>query len=145
MCVECTYDGASMETLNRMRETLKRDYPGVQIAGMYSPSFRPLTPEEDEQIIEMINAAKADFVWVGLGAPKQERFMAAHQGKVSGLMVGVGAGFDYLAGNIKRAPKWMQDCSLEWFYRMFQDPKRLFWRYVRTNFIFIWKAILGGK
>ena len=78
-------------------------YPEIQIAGMYSPPFRPLTEEEDKVIIERINETKPDFVWVGLGAPKQEKWMAAHQGKIDGLMLGVGAGFDYYAENIKRA------------------------------------------
>lgn len=137
--------GSTQETLDKMRQVLEKDYPGVQIAGMYSPPFRPLTEEEDRAVVQMINEANADFVWIGLGAPKQERFMAAHQGKLHGLMVGIGAGFDYLAGNIKRAPQWMQDHSLEWFYRMLQDPKRLFWRYVRTNVIFIWQAIIRKK
>ena len=137
--------GSTQETLDKMRQVLEKDYPGVQIAGMYSPPFRPLTEEEDRDVIKMINEANADFVWIGLGAPKQERFMAAHQGQLHGLMVGIGAGFDYLAGNIKRAPQWMQDHSLEWFYRMLQDPKRLFWRYVRTNVIFIWQAIIRKK
>lgn len=137
--------GSTQETLDKMRKVLEKDYPGMQIAGMYSPPFRPLTEEEDRDVIKMINEANADFVWIGLGAPKQERFMAAHQGRVHGLMVGIGAGFDYLAGNIKRAPQWMQNHSLEWFYRMLQDPKRLFWRYVRTNVIFIWQAIIRKK
>lgn len=137
--------GSTQETLDKMRTVLEEDYPGIQIAGMYSPPFRPLTEEENQEIIQMINDAQADFVWIGLGAPKQERFMAAHQGKIHGFMVGIGAGFDYLAGNIKRAPMWMQKCSLEWFYRMIQDPKRLFWRYVRTNSIFLWQAIVRGK
>ena len=95
--------------------------------------------------IERINAAEADFVWVGLGAPKQELWMAEHQGRIHGFMVGVGAGFDYFAGNIKRAPKWMQRCSLEWLYRMLQDPKRLFHRYWHTNTRFIWHACIRGK
>ena len=137
--------GSTQETLDKMRQVLEKDYPGVQIAGMYSPPFRPLTEEEDRAVVQMINEANVDFVWIGLGAPKQERFMAAHQGQLHGLMVGIGAGFDYLAGNIKRAPQWMQDHSLEWFYRMLQDPKRLFWRYVRTNVIFIWHAIIRKK
>lgn len=71
--------------------------------------------------------------------------MAAHQGKIQGFMVGVGAAFDYLAGNIKRAPNWMQRCSLEWLYRLLQDPKRLFKRYLETNTKFIWHAIIRGK
>ena len=83
-----------------------------QIAGMYSPPFRPLTEEEDKAVIERINETKPDFVWIGLGAPKQEKWMAAHQGKIDGLMLGVGAGFDYYAENIKRAPMWMQKSNL---------------------------------
>lgn len=137
--------GSTQETLEKMRKVIERDYPKVQIAGMYSPPFRPLTEAEDMGIIQMINKAEADFVWIGLGAPKQERFMAAHQGKVHGLMIGIGAGFDYLSGNIKRAPMWMQKCSLEWFYRMMQEPRRLFWRYVRTNSIFLWQAVLRRR
>ena len=137
--------GSTQETLDKMRRVLEKEYPGVQIAGMYSPPFRALTEKEDEDVIKMINEARADFVWIGLGAPKQERFMAAHQGKIRGFMIGIGAGFDYLAGNIKRAPMWMQNCSLEWFYRMIQDPRRLFWRYMRTNSIFIWLTIFKGK
>ena len=137
--------GSTQETLDKMRRVLEKEYPGVQIAGMYSPPFRALTEKEDEDVIKMINEARADFVWIGVGAPKQERFMAAHQGKIRGFMIGIGAGFDYLAGSIKRAPMWMQNCSLEWFYRMIQDPRRLFWRYMRTNSIFIWLTIFKGK
>ena len=106
---------------------------------------KPLTEEEDEAIVAQINAGGADFVWVGLGAPKQENWMAAHQGRVHGLMVGVGAAFDYMAGNIQRAPQWMQTCNLEWLYRLLQDPKRLFKRYLVTNTKFIWNVVLRGK
>ncbi|PEX10215.1 glycosyl transferase [Priestia megaterium] len=137
--------GSTEETLERMRSELKKKYPGIQIVGMYSPPFRPLTVEEDETIIEHINQTKPDFIWVGLGAPKQEKWMAAHQGKVAGLMVGVGAGFDYFAGNIDRAPNWMQKINMEWFYRLLQDPKRLFKRYMYTNIKFIWLAVIRGK
>lgn len=96
--------GSKEETLELLYQKLTSNYPGIQIAGMYSPPFRPLTEEEDRVIIERINETKPDFVWVGLGAPKQEKWMAAHQGKIDGLMLGVGAGFDYYAENIKRAP-----------------------------------------
>ena len=112
---------------------------------MYSPPFRDMNIDEDREIVHCINDAKPDFVWVGLGAPKQEKWMAAHQGKVKGLMVGVGAAFDYFAGNIQRAPEWMQSCNLEWLYRLLQDPKRLFKRYLVTNVKFIWNAVLRGK
>lgn len=137
--------GSKKETLELLYQKLTSNYPGIQIAGMYSPPFRPLTPEEDQAIVERINETKPDFVWIGLGAPKQERWMAEHQGKVNGLMIGVGAGFDYYAGNIKRAPMWMQKSNLEWLYRLFQDPKRLFQRYLHTNSSFIWNAVIRGR
>lgn len=137
--------GSTETTLKMLREKLEQQYPGIQIVGMYSPPFRPVSQEEDCQIIDAINATKPDFVWVGLGAPKQEIWMADHQGKVDGLMIGVGAGFDYYAGNIKRAPGWMQKCNLEWLYRLLQDPKRLFKRYVVTNTKFICHTLLKRK
>ena len=103
--------GSKDETLKLLQQKLTERYPGIQIAGMYNPPFRPLTEEEDKAVIEWINETEPDFVWVGLGAPKQEKWMAAHQGKINGLMIGVGAGFDYYAENIKRAPEWMWDRS----------------------------------
>ena len=137
--------GSKEETLELLYQKLTSNYPGIQIAGMYSPPFRPMTEEEDKAIIERINETNPDFVWVGLGAPKQEKWMAAHQGKIDGLMLGVGAGFDYYAENIKRAPMWMQKHNLEWVYRLVQDPKRLFKRYWSTNTKFIWNAMIRGK
>lgn len=137
--------GSTEETLKKLCSNLTYDYPGIQIAGMYSPPFRPLSENEDRQITEKINETEADFIWVGLGAPKQERWMAEHQGRVKGLMVGVGAGFDYFAGNIERAPEWMQKSNLEWLYRLMQDPGRLFKRYLITNSKFIWKVVVRGK
>ncbi|MCI8417927.1 MAG: WecB/TagA/CpsF family glycosyltransferase [Lachnospiraceae bacterium] len=132
--------GSTSETLRLLKKRLITDYQ-LSIVGMYSPPFRELTKEEDEVIINKINQAKADFVWIGLGAPKQECWMYEHQNKLNGLMIGVGAGFDYFAGNIKRAPAWMQKCSLEWAYRLLQEPKRLFKRYLITNTKFIWLLI----
>lgn len=137
--------GSTDETLEKLYATLIDAYPGIKIAGMYSPPFRPMTEEEDKAIVERINETEPDFVWVGLGAPKQEKWMAAHQGRVSGLMIGVGAGFDYHAGNIDRAPEWMQKSNLEWVYRLLQDPRRLFGRYWHTNTKFIWNAMVRGK
>ena len=130
--------GSTPETLKLLREKLKERYPGVQIAGMMSPPFREMTPEEDEKAVAEINAARPDFVWVGLGAPKQEIWMAAHEDRVQALMIGVGAAFDYEAGNIRRAPQWMQRHNLEWLYRLLQDPKRLFRRYLNTNLRYLW-------
>lgn len=137
--------GSTQETLDKLHDKLTEKYPGIQIAGMYSPPFRSLTENEDAEIVKQINATNADFVWIGLGAPKQEIWMNQHQGKINGLMIGVGAGFDYYADNIQRAPQWMQDHNLEWLYRLMQDPKRLFKRYFYTNTKFIWEAVLKGK
>lgn len=137
--------GSTEETLKGMLKVLEEKYPNLQVVGAYSPPFRPLTEQEDAEIVKNINDAAPDFLWIGLGAPKQEYWMAAHQGKVKGFMVGVGAGFDYLAGNINRAPMWMQKNNLEWLYRLIQDPKRLLKRYLYTNTKFIWHAYIRGK
>lgn len=134
--------GATEETLNKLRLVLRKEYPNLQIVGMYAPPFRAMTLDEDKYVIEMINQLKPDFVWVGLGAPKQEIWMAEHKGKINGLMIGVGAGFDFLAGTTKRAPLWMQRCGLEWFFRLTQDPKRLWKRYLKTNIQFIWLLLI---
>lgn len=137
--------GGSQDTLDTLKDVLTRKYPGLQIAGMYSPPFRPLSEEEDQEVIRRINESKADIIWVGLGAPKQERWMFEHWRKVQGLMFGVGAGFDYHAGKLKRAPLWMQRMSLEWFVRFLQDPRRLWKRYLVTNIKFIWYVWREGK
>lgn len=137
--------GSTEKTLEKLQKALAEDYQGVQVVGMYSPPFRPLSEEEDQEIIQQINESNADFVWIGLGAPKQERWMAAHQGKIKGFMVGVGAAFDYEAGNLERAPMGMQKANLEWLYRLMQEPKRLFKRYFYTNTKFIWNAVIRGK
>lgn len=133
--------GSTQETLDLLKEKIEEAYPDTRIAGMYSPPFRELTSDEDVRIVDMMNEAKPDFIWVGLGAPKQERWMASHENRVNAVMIGVGAAFDYEAGNIKRAPKWMQKCSLEWLYRLMQDPKRLFKRYFVTNIKYMWWKI----
>lgn len=138
--------GSTEETLGKLQKVIDERYPGAFVCGMISPPFRPLTAEEDAEYIRQINESNPDFIWVGLGAPKQEVWMAAHEGKVKGLMVGVGAAFDYESGNIKRAPRWMQDRNLEWLYRLMQDPRRLFTRYLTTNTKYLmWKYQHGGK
>lgn len=130
--------GGTPETIDTLAKILPEKYPHIQIAGMVSPPFRALTPEEDMAEIQKINDSHADIIWVGLGAPKQENWMYQHKGMTCGVMIGVGAGFDYHAGTLKRAPMWMQKASLEWLYRLLQDPKRLFTRYLKTNFKFLW-------
>ena len=134
--------GASQETLDALKVNLEKVYPGIVIKGMFSPPFRALTEEEDQEYVEMINNSGADIVWIGLGAPKQEKWMNAHKGKITGVMMGVGAGFDFHAGTIKRAPKWIQKMGFEWLYRLFQDPKRLVKRYLVTNAKYLWYQTL---
>lgn len=133
--------GSTQETIERLAAELPKRYPGIRIVGMVSPPFRPETPEEDAASVAAINASGADFVWIGLGAPKQEKWMAAHRGRVDGVMLGVGAGFDFYAGTVKRAPSWVQKIGLEWFYRLLQDPKRLANRYVVTNIQYMWYSV----
>lgn len=137
--------GSTENTLQRLREKIEERYPYLDIAGMYSPPFRKLSEEEDREIIKMINDAKPDFVWVALGAPKQEIWMAEHKNKISAVMIGVGAAFDFEAGTVKRAPKWMQELCLEWLHRIMQDPKRLIPRYVNTNLSFMWNVYKEEK
>ena len=137
--------GSSEDTLSKLKERLLEQYPGVQIAGMYSPPFRELTEKEDLEIVDMINSSHPDFIWVALGAPKQEQWMYEHRGKVEGLMFGVGAAFDFLAGTVKRAPNWMQNLCLEWLFRISQDPKRLFKRYLTTNFSFLYHVFKENR
>lgn len=133
--------GSTQKTLDALRENLKKKYPRLNIVGMYSPPFRPMTQEEDDEAVRMINEAAPDFIWIGLGAPKQEKWMADHEGKVCGLMLGVGAGFDFHAGTVRRAPMWMQELCMEWLYRLGRDPKRLLPRYLDTNFSFLFYLI----
>ena len=125
------YGGKDNEVLEKLRNNLERDYPGIKIVGMYSPPFRPLTNEEDKKLCEEVNSLKPDFLWVGIGAPKQEIWMRAHQKKIKGtVMLGVGAGFNFFAGTLDKAPEWMEKASLEWLYRLIKEPKRLWRRYV---------------
>lgn len=137
--------GSSEETLAKLKERLLDHYPNLQIVGMYAPPFRPLSEEEDQQVIELINKSHPDFIWVALGAPKQEKWMYDHRGKVEGVMLGVGAAFDFLAGTVRRAPRWMQNLCLEWLFRISQDPKRLLKRYLSTNFAFLYHVYREGK
>ena len=130
--------GSTEHTLAELKKAILKAYPKLKIAGMYAPPFRELTKEEDEQIVAEINETKPDFVWVALGAPKQEIWMYQHKGRVNGLMLGVGAAFDFIAGTVKRAPMWMQKLCLEWVYRIMQDPKRMIPRYLSTNFAFLY-------
>lgn len=125
--------GSTQDTIEALGKKLEKEYRGLKIAGMEAPPFRALTETEDAEAVARINQSGAAIVWVGLGAPKQEKWMYEHRGKVNALMLGVGAGFDFHAGTVKRAPAWMRNHYLEWLYRLIQDPKRLWKRYVQTN------------
>jgi N-acetylglucosaminyldiphosphoundecaprenol N-acetyl-beta-D-mannosaminyltransferase len=113
---------------------LRERFPDLRVVGAYSPPFRPLTPQEDAAIVDEINAAEPDIVWVGLSTPKQERWMAAHVDRLSAhALVGVGAAFDIHAGTLPQAPRWMQSRGLEWLYRLVREPRRLWKRYLSNN------------
>ena len=132
--------GGTDATLVLLQQRLRAAFPGLVIAGAVSPPFRPLTADELARDIAAINASGAGTVWVSLGCPKQELWMAAQRGQVQAVMVGVGAAFDYHAGTIQRAPLWMQRAGLEWLHRLVSEPRRLWRRYLVTNSLFIWGA-----
>ena len=133
--------GSTEETIAALEANLKKNYPKLSLAGFISPPFRELTEEEDREMEERINAVAPDILWVGLGAPKQELWMQRHRGRIHAVMLGVGAGFDFHAGTLKRAPLFFQTHYLEWLYRLFQDPLRLGKRYITTNFQFLALAL----
>lgn len=135
--------GSTEDTLELLNIKLSKKYPKLNIVGMYSPPFKQSVELESEENIKRLNEINPSFIWIGLGAPKQEIWMNLHKDKLNSIMIGVGAGFDYFAENINRAPKWMQNNNLEWLYRLLQDPKRLFKRYLVTNSKFIWYTLLN--
>lgn len=133
--------GGAPQGLEALQRRLAQAFPGLVIAGAVSPPFRPLTPEEDEAITRQINDSGARTVWVGLGCPKQERWMHAHRGKIQAVMLGVGAAFDFHAGTVVRAPAWMHGSGLEWLHRLSREPRRLWRRYLVTNSLFVGLAV----
>lgn len=133
--------GSTESVLQDLERQLPAAYPGLRIVGTYSPPFGPDSYELDGDVAEFISRVKPDIVWVGLGAPKQDLWMQAHRGTLSpAVLVGVGAAFDFLSGERPRAPRWMQNASLEWCHRLVSEPRRLTRRYVSTNTAFIVKA-----
>jgi N-acetylglucosaminyldiphosphoundecaprenol N-acetyl-beta-D-mannosaminyltransferase len=120
--------GNTEKTLLTLEERLKELFPNINIVGSIAPPFRRLTKDEDSEIIRRINDADPDILFVSLGAPKQERWMAEHKGKVKTIQLGVGAAFDIISGVLKDAPLWMQKTPLEWLYRLPQQPKKTIWR-----------------
>ena len=134
--------GSTDATLSALATQLQASIPALQIAGMHSPPFRSLSKDEDEAIIRAIHVSGAKLVWVSLGCPKQETWMAEHRNNLMAVMVGVGAAFDFHAGLIKRAPLWMRNAGLEWLHRLLQEPRRLWRRYLITNSVFIFGALM---
>jgi N-acetylglucosaminyldiphosphoundecaprenol N-acetyl-beta-D-mannosaminyltransferase len=144
LCEQCSAEsipvyfyGSTERTLATLVRRLQIEYPELIIAGFHAPPFRALTEEEDEAAIERMNASYAGLVFVGLGCPKQEWWMAEHRGRVNAVMLGVGAAFDFLAGTARRAPLWMQRGGLEWLHRLAMEPRRLWKRYLVTNTLFV--------
>ena len=128
------YGGRDQEALINLGNSLRRRFPGVNIVGGYSPPFRALTAEERSAVAEDINQAEADVVWVGIGVPKQEKWMATLRPHLEApVLVGVGAAFDFLAGLVPQAPPMLQKAGLEWAFRLTQEPRRLWRRYLRYN------------
>lgn|SRR5512146_630354 len=128
--------GCSAETLSRLGANLAREFPRLRLVGSHAPPFRELTAAEDAQVVRMIEDSGAQIVFVALGCPKQEVWMAQHRDRVHAVMIGVGAAFDYHAGVFRRAPRWMQESGLEWLHRLLSEPKRLWRRYLVTNTLF---------
>jgi N-acetylglucosaminyldiphosphoundecaprenol N-acetyl-beta-D-mannosaminyltransferase len=130
--------GGANGIAERLAEKLTKQFPGLRIAGIYSPPFRKLTAEEDRDVVERINSSHADVLWVGLGCPKQELWMQKHRNSINvPVMLGVGQAFDVHAGTLKRAPQWMCDRGLEWAFRLWTEPHRLWMRYLKTNMRFL--------
>jgi exopolysaccharide biosynthesis WecB/TagA/CpsF family protein len=130
--------GGSPEVAEKLQSRLRAQYPQLKIAGCESPPFRPLTEEEDREVVERINSSGAGLVFIGLGCPKQDVFAFEHRDRISAVQVCVGAAFDFHAGTKKTAPVWMQKRGLEWLFRLLQEPGRLWKRYLVTNTLFVW-------
>jgi len=143
---ECGYTfflyGGADEAPDKIEEYLCKRFDGIKVVGKYSPPFRPLTEEEDKAVCDMINRARPDFLWVGLGSPKQDIWINEHRDKIRGtIMVASGATFDFFSGRIKQAPLWIREAGFEWMYRLTKDFRRLWVRYLVYNFIF---AVMFG-
>lgn len=129
--------GGQAGVAKKAAAALKARAPKMSVAGAEAPPFRPLTAAEERALIAKLKRLKVGTLWVGLGAPKQERWMAAMRGRIPATMLGVGAAFDFYAGSVAEAPRWMQGAGLEWLFRLVQEPGRLWRRYLSTNLAFL--------
>jgi N-acetylglucosaminyldiphosphoundecaprenol N-acetyl-beta-D-mannosaminyltransferase len=135
--------GGAPGVADELKTRLEQRFSGMKVVGTFTPPFRALNTEEEQALTAQVAAAKPDLFWVGLSTPKQERFMAAYLPKLDArLMVGVGAAFDFHAGKVKQAPRWIQRSGLEWAYRVSQEPRRLWKRYARNNPLFLGRVLL---
>lgn len=134
--------GGNPGVAEELKEVLERKFPGLQVVGTYCPPFRPLNANEMDDLRTRVRETHPDFFWVGLSTPKQEQFMAAHLSLLpeTKIFLGVGAAFDLLTGRLQQAPQWMQRIGLEWFFRVTQEPKRLWKRYFVNNPLFVLRA-----
>ena len=134
--------GGAEGVADMLARKLSEKYPGLQVVGTYCPPFKQLSEEEDKRIIEIINTSKPDILWVGLGAPKQEKWMANHLDKISATaMIGVGAAFDFQSGNVKWAPAWVRNLGMEWAWRLIHEPRRMWKRYLLNGPIYLVKVV----
>jgi N-acetylglucosaminyldiphosphoundecaprenol N-acetyl-beta-D-mannosaminyltransferase len=140
------YFGGTPEVVNGLVEKLQILYPGLRVAGYFCPPFRKMTPEENAQVVEQINVSGADIVWVGIGSPKQEQWMAEHRAVLKApVLVGVGAAFDFISGAKPQASRWVQRSGFEWLYRFIREPRRLWRRYIQyPRFVLMVTAQLLG-
>jgi N-acetylglucosaminyldiphosphoundecaprenol N-acetyl-beta-D-mannosaminyltransferase len=135
--------GGAPGVAEKLASRLQSRFPGLQVAGAYSPPFRALSPEEDDAVVELINGAAPDIVWIGISTPKQECWMAEHRARLKApILIGVGAAFDFHAGLMRQAPRWMQKSGLEWSFRLALEPRRLWRRYLINNPWFLWLVLL---
>lgn len=135
--------GGGPGVADQLVEKLTARFPKLEIAGVFTPPFRPLTPAEQEELLLKVKAAHPDIFWVGLSTPKQEKFMAEYMPKLDAtLMIGVGAAFDFLSGRVRQAPRWMQRSGLEWLYRLCSEPRRLAGRYLKNNPPFLARVVM---
>jgi N-acetylglucosaminyldiphosphoundecaprenol N-acetyl-beta-D-mannosaminyltransferase len=135
--------GTTPATLSSLQDHLVRTFPGLRIVGTYAPPFRPLRPDETAAAVSYINACAPDIVWVGLSTPKQECWMAENRPHLNApVLIGIGAAFDFHAGKVPQAPRWMQPLCLEWFFRLMSEPRRLWKRYLLNNPHFLWLVML---
>lgn len=142
------YGGSSNELLDTVVNKLNAEFADINISYAYSPPFRALTETEDDEVVSNINEANVNILFVGIGCPKQERWMAEHKDKLNCVMLGVGAAYDFIAGSKSHAPRWMQKVGLEWLFRLCSEPKRLWKRYLKQNprFVFyFFRQWLFGK